>query len=480
MTDPFTLLPLAAASRGGVIDGIPANALVAAGLTLLQRSAPLVRALAGKRSALLLPTSPAFFVALAASEGRGAVLMNPLAAPRELAYQIADAGVGAVFTVTTLADRLPAGVTRVILDDAPGSAVVVAGGAARTVDLGSHYAFDVAGDADAPGDLDEAVIIYTSAMQGRPLGAILTHRNLLANARSTIPAAALTDREHILAALPFSHLFGLVVSGITGLLVGARITTMARFQPARALELLESGTVTMFVGVPAMFIALLAALEHAGRPFNGKALRLCICGGAVLTEDVQARWLEATGVELRQGYGLTEASPVALFNSVGLPNGRGTLGTALPGVDVSIRDEATFAALPDQARGEICIRGDTVFAGYVSARGAPAPVGLEVREGWLRTGDLGLRRPDGAFMFAGVSKAMFTRNGFNIYPREIESTIAELPGVRTVSVTAIPHRIRENDIAVAVTGSTSEADVRRWCEESLSAYKQPTTINVTA
>ena len=478
MTDPLALLPLAAASRGGSIDDFPAPALVAAGLTLLQRSAPLVRALAGKRSALLLPTSPAFLVALAASEGRGAVLINPLAAPREISFQIEDASVGAVFTIGALAGRLPPDITRVILDDAPRTAVVVAAGVSRTIDLGSHYAFDVAGDPDVPGDTGEAAIVYTSAMHGRPLGAILTHRNLLANARATIVAAAVTEREHMLAALPYSHLFGLVASGITGLLAGARITTMARFQTARALELLAGGSVTMFVGVPAMFIALLAAIERAGRPFDGRALRLCICGGAPLARDVQDRWFDVTGIELHQGYGLTEASPVALCNRIGTPNVRGTLGTPFPGVEVSIRDEMTFVPLLDGARGEICIRGDTVFAGYVRAAGAPPPLGLEVRDGWLRSGDLGVRRSDGAVVFAGVSKAMFTRNGFNIYPREIEAAVSELPGVRAATVSPIPNPLRENDIGLVVAGTVREADVRLGCERSLSAYKQPATVIV--
>ena len=479
MTDPLALLPLAAASRGGSIDDIPASALVAAGITLLQRSAPLVRALAGHRSGILLPTSPAYLLALAASEGRGAVLMNPLAAPRELAYQVADAGIGAVLTIASLADRLPADVPRVLLDDAPRTATVIAGGTTRTVDLGSHFALELEGDPDTPGSGEEAAIVYTSAMRGRPLGAILTHRGLLASAHGTIAVGAIDSSDHVLAALPFSHLFGLVASAICPLLAGARVTTVARFRASTGLDALENG-VTMFIGVPAMFIALLAALERRGQRFRGGALRLCICGGAPLDPEVQDRWFGATGVELRQGYGLTEASPVALFNRVGMPNARGTLGTPFPGVDVSIRDVATFAPLPDGEVGEICVRGAIVFAGYVEGRSAPVPAGLEVRDGWLRTGDLGLRRAGGAFVFRGITKPMFTRNGFNIYPREIESAVRELPGVESAVVTAVPDPAHENDIALAVTGSASEAAIRGWCAERLSAYKQPATIEITS
>ena len=479
MTDPLALLPLAAASRGGSIDGIPAQALVAAGLTLLQRSAPLVRALAGKRAGILLPTSPASLLALAASEGRGAVLINPLAASREVAHQVEDAQIGAVLTIGSLADRVPAGLPCVLLDDAPHGATVIAGGTRRAIDLGSHFPLTLEGDPDVPGSLEEAAVVYTSAMRGRPLGAILTHRGILASARGTILAAEITAGDRVLAALPFSHLFGLVASAICPLLAGASVTTISRFRASTAIDSLEGG-ITLFVGVPAMFIALLSAIERRGAPFKAGALRLCISGGAPLDRIVQDRWFDATGVELRQGYGLTEASPVVLFNRVGMPNARGTLGTPFPGVEVSIRDVATFAPLPGGETGEICVRGETVFPGYVRGPGAPPPAGLEVRDGWLRTGDLGLERPDGAIVFRGLCKSMFTRNGFNIYPREIEIAVRELPGVETASVTGIPDPAHENGIALAVTASVGEPELRAWCEERLSAYKQPATIAITA
>lgn len=403
--------------------------------------------------------------------------MNPLAAPRELAYQIADADIGAVLTISPLAGRLPPDVPRVLLDDAPRTATVIVGGASRTVDLGSHYALELEGDADAPGRPEEAAIVYTSAMFGRPLGAILTHRGLLTSARGTIDVAGITADDRVLAALPYSHLFGLVATAISPLLAGARVTTVQRFRASSAIDLLEGG-ITMFVGVPAMFIALLSAIERRGTSFRSGTLRLCISGGAPLDAAVQDRWLETTGIELRQGYGLTEASPVALFNRFDAPNARGTLGRAFPGVEVSIRDVATFTPLAEGETGEICVRGEIVFAGYLHAPGAEPPVGLEVRDGWLRTGDLGIRRPDGTVVFRGVVKAMFTRNGFNIYPREIEAAACELPGVSSAAVSAVSDSAHENAIALTVTGSVTEQRVKEWCEERLSAYKQPSTITI--
>ena len=482
MLEPFSLLPLALASQGGRVDELEAQQLVAAGLTLLQRSAPLVRTLSGKRSGILLPTSPAFLTAIAASEGHGAVLVNPLAAPPEIAHQVSDARIGAMFTTTAFASAVPPGVPVVLLDDAPSNARVIVDGTSRDVDLGSHVGMSIEGDTDAPGRDDEAAIVYTSAMAGTPLGAILSHRSLLANARSTIEAAAISSDDRVLAALPFSHLFGLTVTGSAPLLAGAQVVTMARFNPGRAAELLAQGGITAVVGVPAVFRALLAAVERRGE--GAAALRLCICGGAPLDVALQDRWADVTGVELRQGYGLTEAGPVCLFNRVEDANARGTLGTPFPGVEVALRtpieyDESGRPLVAGQESvvddaGEICIRGANVFDGYVSRSDA----GLPVRDGWLHTGDLGRRDRDGRIVFDGTVKPMFTRNGFNIYPQEIERVVSLLPGVQSASVREDRVAEKEPDIVLEVRGSAGEESVKRWCAERLSIYKQPTSIVV--
>ncbi len=473
------LLTLRTAAGGGSIDGLPAAQLVAAGFTLLQRSATLVRALAGRRAAILLPTSPQVLVALAASEGRGAVLVNPLAVAPEVAYQLADANIGAVFTVAALADRLPAGTVHALLDDAPAAATVVAADGTRTrVDLGSHFGLALDGDADAPGRDEECAIVYTSAMAGRPLGAILTHRNLLANARGTIETAEMTADDQTLALLPWTHLFGLVATGIAPLMAGGRATTMARFHAGTALELIERGAVSVVIGVPAVFVAMLGVIAKRGVPFAAEesALRLCLCGGAPLDAGIQRQWERATRRELRQGYGLTEASPVALANRLSLPNRLGSLGVPFPGVQVSVRDPERSTRLPAGTPGEICVSGPTVFRGYV--RGGAD--GLQVRDGWLHTGDHGVENDDGTFDFLGLIKPMFTRNGFNVYPREIEQVVGAMPGVRAARVVAIPEPSRGSDIGLSVDGDVSDAEVKAWCAARLSAYKQPTLIEIAS
>lgn len=492
MTEPLAILPLALAAGGGRIAAMGAGTsaefevqqLVAAGITLLQRSALLVRALSGRRAAILLPTSPAFLTALAASEGRGAVLVNPLAAPQEIAFQCDNASVGAVFTNAALAARVPAGLTVVLLDHAPWAARVVGGGRSQDVDLGSHHGLSLEGQIDVEGRDEEAAVVYTSAMDGVPLGAVLTHRNLLANARATSAVLANAADDRILAVLPFAHLFGFTGTCSAPLLAGARVTTMAKFSPAKAAELIASGVFTQLVGVPAIFHALLAALARRGLDRGNVPLRVAVCGGAPLSRELQDRWADCTGHELRQGYGLTEAGPVCLFNRVNRPNVRGMLGVSVPGVDARIVSSSEDRcherhhedrALPDGIAGELCVRGPNVFRGYIGG-----VAGIATRGDWLYTGDECRRHADGSFEFLGVLKAMFTRNGYNIYPRELERVVGSISGVVRVEVVPVPAPTRENDIHLRVTGSVTLEDVKRCCEDGLSAYKQPTTIEIIA
>ena len=477
MADPLALFPFALAAGGGRIDEHDASQLVAAGTTLLQRSVPLVRALAGKRSAILLPTGTAYFTALAASDGRGAVLVNPLASAREIAAQLHESDVGAVFTNSALASRLPAGVPIVLLDNAPGTARTLIDGRTADVDLGDHFGLSLEGSAEAEGRDEEAIVVYSSGMNGYMRGARLTHRNLLSSARSTIVAADIDSDSHSLALLPMAHLFGLVVSTGAPLIAGARVTTMDRYNPMRALDIIASDGITHLSAVPSVYAGLLQAMERRGASFVDHALRVCIVGGAPLDVSLQDKWAEMTRVELRQGYGLTEAGPVCSFNLANAPNRRGTIGVPFPGVEMSIRSViGDDVALPAEDVGEICVRGVNVFAGYVGN----ATDALEIRDGWLRTGDLGIRDEGGTYEFRGLKKAMFTRNGFNIYPHEIERVVCELAGVEHAVVSSSPDPVKENEIVLDIQGEVAEDAVREWCARNLSVYKQPNIVRVTA
>jgi acyl-CoA synthetase (AMP-forming)/AMP-acid ligase II len=297
LTEPLALVPLAVAAHGGHVDDLEAQQLVAAGLTLLRRCAPLVRAFMARRAAILLPTGPAYLTALAAAEGRGALLLDPAIGPGELARQLESANAGAVLTLAAYEHLLPDAMPRVRLDDAPAHAMFIGGDGRRVVDLGSHVGLAIEGEADAPGRDEEAVLVSPPNADASAATS-LTHRELLSDARAIAATAHLTSADHALAMLPLAHRFGLTTSLVAPLLAGARVTTMAAFQPPRALEVIQSGGVTFLAGLAESYTALLTALEERGHGWSASALRVCICGGAPPSDTLRERWLDATGVEL--------------------------------------------------------------------------------------------------------------------------------------------------------------------------------------
>lgn len=424
------------------------------------------------RVSILLPNVPRFASVLHGILGAAgtAVMTNPMNSPREVGEQLLDAGVAAVFTTSPLLKLLPAGTRTLLVDDLPRGIRARLGEEERWIPLPSADAPPV-----APGSGgDAAVILFTAAERGRARGAVLSHRNLIANLRSTIEMMELSEDDRMLSALPQVHAFGLTVGLNAAMAAGAAVLPVERFHPARALELLPAVRPTVFAGVPAMYMRLLSVLERSEVPEH--ALRITLSGGAPIQPAVQARWEERFGVPLRQGYGLTEASPVCLFNTPDRPNRPGTLGVPIPHVDVTIQD-GDGSVLPAGEVGEICVRGENVFGGYLDQpEGDPGPF----RGAWLRTGDLGSMDSDGFVRFLGILKPMFTRSGFNVYPRELERVVAEDPRVARVRVTAQPDPARENEVVMeveAAPGTTlTEEDVKEICRARLAAYKQPGRI----
>lgn len=423
------------------------------------------RGVTGGRVGLLLPNVqpfPAAFMGILRA-GASALLLNPLYSPREVAEYLADAGASLVVTVRALAGLLPQGAEALFVDE---------------MDLESEGHGGTPDDTEDDGaDPDrEAAVIYTAAMDGWARGARLTHRSLVANCLSTVEAMQVGPGDRVVTLLPLIHAFGLTVTMNAPLSAGGAVIPVERFHPVRLLDTLEETRATVICGVPAIFAGLVAAAERRGPPAH--ALRLAICGGAPLPEEVARRWEAVFGLPLREGYGLTEASPVALFNRADRPNRIGTMGWAFPGVTVTIRD-AEGRVLPAGEVGEICVAGENVFAGYVGDEGRnPAHFFGDA----FRTGDLGEMDEDGSVRFRGFLKRMFTRSGFNIYPREIERVLEEDPRVARATVSAIPDPVKENEIALSVVpapgAALDEEAVREICREGLASYKQPGRITI--
>jgi len=426
----------------------------------------------GRRLGMMLPNHAAFPALLhgVLRSGSSAVMLNPLYSPRETEEVIADAEIAAILTTRPLASLLPPDARALLIDGLPHAILEVRDGSDREVRLADGRV-EVAGSPD-----DEAVVVFTAATGGRARGARLSHANLLANARSTVDAMRLTTDDRVAGVLPFIHLFGQTVTMNAPIAAGASIVPVERFNPVRLLETIEAEGVTVVCGVPGIFAALVAAAERRGVPPT--PLRVAICGGAPLPMEVGRRWEELFSVPLREGYGLTEAAPVCLFNHVDRPNRPGTLGAPFPGVEASVRS-SSGEELENGEVGELCVHGPNVFLGYIGDDGRNP---RDFHDDWLRTGDLASRDPDGAFRYRGLLKPMFTRNGFNVYPAEVARALEADPRIERVTVAALPDAAKENEIVIEVLPAPDavldEDDVREVCRVRLAAFKQPARISI--
>lgn len=272
MTDPLSLTPFALAAGAGAVDGFECRRLVAAGLGLLQRAAPLVRALAGRRSGVLLPPSHRWLTALAASEGRAAVVLDADAAADLLSAQIEHCSIGAVFTLSAFGQLLPPGL-RVYLDDAPERCVLHVSGVERAIDLTSHQGLDLEGDPDAPGS--RAEVLHFPGHKRDTLGETLTHEDVLLRGRAVAHTLDATASDQLLTLLPFTTASA-VVEGLVGpLLTGCRVSCMESFDPVAVLTGIDEGQVTMLVGTPDQLTATRRLIISRGAAWKRSALRAC-------------------------------------------------------------------------------------------------------------------------------------------------------------------------------------------------------------
>jgi long-chain acyl-CoA synthetase len=253
---------------------------------------------------------------------------------------------------------------------------------------------------------------------------------------------------------------------------GACLTLLARFDPGKALEVLERDQVTVFEGVPTMYSAL---LHHSGRDsFDLSALRLCTSGGAAMPVEVLRRFEDVFGCAVLEGYGLTETSPVASFNQLDRPRKAGSIGTPIADVEMKVVDDSGNE-LPRGEVGEIVIRGYNVMKGYWKRPDATAE-SIDA-DGWFKTGDIGRIDDEGYFFIVDRKKDMVIRGGYNVYPREIEDVVYEHPAVREAAVIGVPHDDLGEEVAAAVslkpgTAITPE-EIRDYVKERVAAYKYP-------
>jgi long-chain acyl-CoA synthetase len=329
---------------------------------------------------------------------------------------------------------------------------------------------------------DDAVVLYTSGTTGMPKGAVLTHSNMVFNAQtSAFDTLGIEPDDTVLGCLPLFHSFGQTCAMNAAFRRGAKLVLMPRFDGPSALELMVSNDVTVFQGVPTMYVALLeAARNDTRRP----QLRVAVSGGAALPLTVLEKVKEVFGADILEGYGLSETSPVATFNQHVFGRKPGTVGCPIWGVEVEIAEatvEDRIELLPTGELGEIVIRGHNVMKGYLNRPDATAAA---VVDGWFRSGDLGTKDEDGFITIVDRKKDMVLRGGFNVYPREVEEVLLRHPGVGQVAVIGVPDpQYGEEVCAVVVKSSEAEGSddelaesIRMHGKQALAKYKYPRRV----
>src|SRR3954452_876341 len=417
----------------------------------------------GDRVGLMLPNVPYFPVVYYGILRAGGVVvpMNVLLKGREVTFYLTDPEAKVLFAWHDFAAPAQEGA-----QEAGAEAIIVAPG---------EFEARLADAPRAPGDVerdgsDTAVILYTSGTTGTPKGAELTHENLRRNAEVTATTLVqVSEQDVILGALPLFHAFGQTCAMNVAVGAGAELTLIPRFDPAKALEIIQRDRVTVFEGVPTMYHAILhAEVEH-----DISSLRLCISGGAAMPVEVMRAFEERFACIVLEGYGLSETSPVASFNHPDRERKPGSIGTPIRGVELRlVDDEGRDVGRGDV--GEIAIRGENVMTGYW---GKPEETAKAIPDGWFRTGDLAKQDADGYFFIVDRKKEMIIRGGYNVYPREIEEALYEHPAVAEVACVGVPHPELGEEVAAAVAlkpGASADPDeLREWAKARVAAYKYP-------
>jgi acyl-CoA synthetase (AMP-forming)/AMP-acid ligase II len=298
MSDPLSFLPLTLAGANGRIDGIDCRRLVASGVSLLQRTAPLVRALDGRRSAILLPVGRHLLVALAASSGRAAVLLDPALDPARIATVLRTAQVGAVFTLRAFGDSLPAGVPRLYLDDSPSHAEWSSGASIRRIDLSLHSGLMLEGDPETDGAHEEAAVLLDEEATGGLALRHLSHRQILAGARTMVRSHRMDAREHALTLVSASGDAGLMFGLVAPLLSGGQVSTGRAGDALETIARIERQTITTLVAPRAAYAAMADALMSRSRTLDAPILHRCIADDGPVDDSLAARWRSASAIPL--------------------------------------------------------------------------------------------------------------------------------------------------------------------------------------
>jgi len=386
--------------------------------------------------------------------GKTPVPLNYLLPPQELAYIIKDSGMSALITSQFFSQAVAA--VRPLFGD---KGVILMADAPDFAPKASKTAATFR---------DPALYLYTSGTTGKPKGVVLTHRNLATNVDGCQQAGGFDHRDSFLCLLPFFHTYAITGTILLPLLNGSKMVLVDRFQPMKVMKLIEDHAISVFLAIPSMY----RVLAHSEGDFDLKSVRFPISGGEPLPMAVAEAFEKRFGVPIFEGYGQTEASPVISLN---VPEKRktGTVGPALPGVEIAIWDDEKNP-VETGVIGEIMVRGPGVMQGYYNL---PDETSKTITREWLHTGDLGKVDAEGFVTITGRKKDLIISAGENIYPREIEEVLAQHPKVKEVAVIGVKDEVRgevPKAFVIAREGMTvDEKELRQFCRENIAGYKVP-------
>jgi long-chain acyl-CoA synthetase len=421
----------------------------------------------GDRVGIMLPNVPYFPVVYYGVLRAGGIVvpMNVLLKKREVAYYLSDSGAMLLFAWHGFAEDAQAGAAQAGAE----CLLVEPGGFEEQVGAATPQTA-VADTADD----DTAVLLYTSGTTGQPKGAELTHANLTLNARGSSDLFGLGSDAVVLGALPLFHSFGQTCGMNATVSGGGTLTLLPRFEPGKALEIIQRDKVNVFQGVPTMYGAM---LHHPERDrYDVSTLKLCGSGGSAMPVELLRGFDEAFGCKILEGYGLSESSPVASFNHADRERKPGSIGTPIRNVEMRVVDDDGNEVAQGDV-GEIVIRGYNVMKGYWQRPEATAET---IVDGWLHTGDMGRVDEDGYFYVVDRKKELIIRGGYNVYPREIEEVLYEHPAVREAAVLGVPHGEYGEEVGAAVAlkegASATPDELRDFVKEQVAAYKYPRVV----
>jgi long-chain acyl-CoA synthetase len=422
----------------------------------------------GERVGLMMSNRPEFVTAFFGILKAGAVpvLINALFKEKELSYVLSNSGASGLITETSY---MP--IFDNIRNDIPGCSKVI------LADEMGKLLEDMSEETEVSAALEDdiAILMYTSGSTGNPKGVILTHNNLYSNAveaSQIISAMSYTDRVFVV--IPYFHIYAMNWGMVAPLSQGATIVIMERFVPEDVFEAVKKHQITVFLGVPTIYHRLSAHPNVRKDDFS--SIRYALCGGAPLPVTLIEETEKTIGMNIHEGYGQTETSPIVTVNRFGGPRKAGSAGPAAPGVEVKILDDAG-QEMPFGQDGEIVVKGPNVMKGYYKLDGETERV---LRNNWFFTGDIGRLDEDGYLYITDRKGDLIISGGHNIYPREVEEVLAYHPDLVESAVIGVPDKDMGEVVKAFVVvkqGKDVEPEALfKFCKERMAAFKVPRFI----